>query len=104
MGRGDGDRRAPLSDGGRVIGIDASIVRIPRLRPALARDDDVTAARSHAGVSTGYEIDVTGVTGKAFEPSRQRQSVSFRDTASPADVSTREVVITDSCGLLGEFV
>jgi len=64
----------------------------------------MTAACSHTGVSTGDEIQVTGVAGKSFEPTRQRQSVSFCDAASPADVSTREVVITGSCSLLSEFV
>ena len=79
-------------------------VRVPRQLSAVAGDDDVARPGPDAGVPARHQVGVAGVAGEPLEPLRQRQSVPLSDTAGPADVPPRAVVLAVAGRRPGEVV
>jgi hypothetical protein len=57
----------------------------------LARHDDVATSRPDAGGSPRDEVDITAIAREALELPGQGETISLRNSSSPAHVSASEI-------------
>jgi len=74
-------------------------VRVARLFPAVASDDDVAVPQSDASVGAGAEVTIAAVAGEPLESSRQVDAVALGNASGETDVFSRAVLLRRRRGL-----
>lgn len=79
-----------------------SVIGVPDLVAAVARDDDVAIAGADPGVAPGQEVPVAGAADGPREPLREPEPVTLGDASGQADVLPRPIVLARPGRLTGE--